>query len=250
MTKYSSWMHYFQHNSWKPAHMPFSDSPTLSPEERELLGPSLQQFQLGEGSDGLGLLRRAGQFATMHNVPELGEAMVLFVREEQRHSAVLGLFLNQELIPQLNNHWVDRAFRTVRNLAGYELMLTVLVCAEFIAVPYYTAIYDATSSAVLRRIVQRILLDEAQHLEFQADNLALCAAKRGNLMKFMTILAQVAALSAACVVVYWLHRRVFRAASMSAFRFWAMAVEAHRPVLRKLSRSSNSAHRVAEAMLR
>ena len=129
-------------------------------------------------------------------------------------------------------------------------MLTVLVCAEFIAVPSYTAIYDATTSPVFRRIVQRILLDEAQHLEFQADNLALCAAKRGNFMRFMTVLAQVAALSAACVMVYGLHRQVFRAASMSPFRFWAMAVEAHRPVLRKLSRSSNSEHRVVEAMLR
>ena len=129
-------------------------------------------------------------------------------------------------------------------------MLTVLVCAEFIALPYYTANHDVTTSALLRRIAQRILLDEAQHLEFQADNLALCAAKRGNLIRFMTILAQVAALSAACVVVYALHRRVFRAALMSPFRFWAVAVDAHRPVLRKLSRRSNSDHRVAGAMLR
>ena len=250
MTKYSSWVHYFRHNSWKPAQFPFSDSPTLSLEERGLLGASLQQFQLGEGSDGLGLLRRAGQFATTNQVPELGEAMVLFIREEQRHSAVLGLFLNQELIPQLQAHWVDGTFRTVRNLAGYELMLTVLVCAEFIAVPYYTAIHDATTSPVLRRIAQRILQDEAQHLEFQADNLALCAAKRGNFLRFITILAQIAALSAACLVVYSLHRRVFRAASMSPFRFWALAVEAHRPVLRKLSRNSQSEHRFAEAMLR
>ena len=229
--------------------MPFSDSPTLSLEERDLLGPSLQHFQLGEGSDGLGLLRRARRFAAINDVPELGQAIVFFVREEQRHSAVLGLFLNQELIPLLQTHWVDRVFRSVRNLAGFELMLTVLICAEFIAVPYYTAIYDATSSAVLKRIIQRILLDESQHLEFQADNLALCAAKRGNVMRFVTILAQVAALSAACVVVYAMHRRVFRAALMSPFRFWAMAVDAHRPVLRKLSRRSNSAHRFAEAML-
>ncbi len=185
----------------------------------------------------------------MNGVSELGEAMVLFVREEQRHSAVLGLFLNQELIPQLKTHWVDLAFRKVRNLAGYELMLTFLVCAEFIAVPYYTAIHDATSSAVLRRIARRILLDEAQQLEFQADNLALCAAKRGNFLRFLTILAQVGALSATCLVVYAIHRRVFHAASMSPFRFWGMAVEAHRPVLRKLSLNSSKERRVVEAMI-
>ena len=74
--------------------MPFSDSPTLPPAECDLLGASLQQFQFGEGSDGRGFLLRAGHFATMNDVPELRKAMMLFVREEQRHSAVLGLLIS------------------------------------------------------------------------------------------------------------------------------------------------------------
>jgi len=215
-----------------------------------MLAASLQQFQLGEGSDGLELRRRAAQFSSRNGIPDLPEAMTKFIREEQRHSAVLRFFLDQELIPGLREHWVDGLFRRVRRLAGYELMLTMFVCAEFVAVPYYTAIRDATSSVTLKRIARRILLDEAQHLEFQADNLALCAAARGDLMRFLTILAQLAALSATCLLVYPLHRRVFGAAGMSAFRFWAMAVESHGPILRKLSRGEAARRAVVEPTLR
>ncbi len=242
-------MYYFHSNNWNPAQFPFSASPMLPPKEREMLAASLQQFQLGEGSDGLGLLSRAAEFSSKNGIPNLPEAMTKFIREEQRHSAVLGLFLDQELIPRLREHWVDGLFRKVRKLAGFELMLTVLVCAEFVAVPYYTAVHDATSSVTLKRIARRILLDEAQHLEFQADNLALCASARGDLMRFVTILLQLAALSATCLLVYPLHRHVFRAAGMSAFRFWAMAVEAHRPILRKLSRSEAARHAITEPAL-
>jgi hypothetical protein len=137
MTKYSSWNHYFRHNNWSAADLCPPGVATLSAQERELIGASLQQFQLGEGSDGLGLLRRANEFSKRHNVDSLPEAMQRFVCEEQRHSAVLGLFLDRESIPRLQHHWVDHLFRRIRNLAGFELMLTVLVTAEFIAIPYY-----------------------------------------------------------------------------------------------------------------
>lgn len=122
------------------------------------------------------------------------------------------------MIPRLQSHWVNSIFRKIRNLIGFESMLTVLVSAEFVAVPYYTAIHDATSSTLLKRIAKRILLDEAQHLEFQKDNFALCASGRGEVLRIWTILVQFAALSAACLLVYPLHRKVFRAASMSPFR--------------------------------
>ena len=99
-------------------------------------------------------------------VRDLAEAMTPLIHEEQRHSAVLSLFLDPEMIPRLPSHSVVSIFRKIRNLIGFESMLTVLVSAEFVAVPYYTAIHDATSSALLQRIAKRILLDDAQHLEF------------------------------------------------------------------------------------
>lgn len=250
MTKYSSWIHYFRHNNWSTVQFEFRNVPTLSSEERDLLSASLQQFQLGEGSDGLGLLRRCRQFSGQNAHPDLPEAMLLFIREEQRHAAVLGHFLDQECIPRLQQHWVDQLFRKIRNLAGYELMLTVLVTAELIAIPYYTAIHNATSSIPLKLIAQRILRDEAQHLEFQALNLAHCAQQRSELARFLTILAQLGALTCAAALVYSMHSSLFRKADLSPLRFWALAYDAHRPILHALTSASRSSNPAVEAYLR
>lgn len=236
MTKYSSWTHYFEANNWTVDLLPEGDGPTLTPRERIALGPSLAQFQLGEGSDGHGLLRRTQQFAEARQVPHLPQAMMHLIREEQRHSAALGRFLDAEGLPRMSQHWVDGAFRWVRKLAGFELMIAVLVTAECIAVPYYRAVHDASGSPVLRAICRRILRDEDQHLEFQADNLAECAAGRSALGRFTFLVAHLMFLSATTALVCVDHRTVFRAAGMSPLRVWALAVNAWRPILERLSR--------------
>ncbi len=214
---------------------------------RDLLAASVPHFQLGEGSDGLGLLSRAREFANRRGCPELASAMELFIREEQRHSAVLGRWMDQEGIPRLRKHWVDSVFRRVRSLAGFELMISVLTSAECIAVPYYTALLEATDCPLLRALALRILRDEAFHLEFQADNAALCAQGRGELGRLLTGLAQFGALSAACALVYGLYQPLFRKARMSPLRFWTLAVEAQRPILARLAGAQSSSAQSSSA---
>jgi hypothetical protein len=240
MAKYSSWKHYFQHNTWNPNLICPPGRPCLSAEERDLLAHSLQQFQLGEGSDGHGLMRRAKDFATKRNLPELVEAMGLFIQEEQRHSKVLGQFLDRETIPRIQKHWVDGLFRRIRGLAGFEPMLTVLMIAELIAIPYYSAIHDASDSPVLKQITRRILQDEDQHLSFQADNFAQIVAERNDLGRAFTLAAHWLGLTAAALLVYWLHRKLFQQVRYSPLRFWSMAIEAHKPIFQRLT--VNAAH--------
>ncbi len=232
MTKYSSWIHYFTHNAWSLAEFPWSPQPQLSLEHRDILARSLPSFQLGEGSGGSGLLRRAAQ----QEDPQLHSAMELFIREEQRHSAVLGRFLDQEQIPRLRVHWVDTIFRRIRSLAGFELMMIVLTCAECLAVPYYTAVFELTQNHLLKSIAARILCDEAFHLEFQAENAALCAAHRNDLLRLFTCLAHLILLSAATTFVYLVYRPLFAQVHMSPLRFAALAFGAYRPILDRLSR--------------
>jgi hypothetical protein len=129
-------------------------------------------------------------------------------------------------------------------------MLTVLVTAEFIAIPYYAAIHDATKSECLRRIAKRILSDEAQHLEFQAENLGLCAAGRGELGRLGTIALQWVVLSLAAALVYSMHKRLFKAAGFTPLRFWSMTFEAHKAVFQKLTRGARPVAEPVEAYLR
>ena len=161
--------------------LPWSHPRVLTDSERRLVSGSMQQFQLGEGSDGSGLIRRgrASRLAALDSnfIPSLE----LFIREEQRHSRHLAGFLEREGVPLLHQHWVDRVFRRVRKFAGLELCLRVLVMAEIVAVPYYTALERATGSELLQSICANILADEADHLRFQAENLKRLQRSRRSL---------------------------------------------------------------------
>lgn len=147
--------------------------PELTDSERTAIACSIQQFQLGEGSEGRRLLERGRAFGKQIGDPDFAPALAEFITEEQRHSAILGRFMDREGIPRLSQHWVDRVFRGMRVLGELELAVSVLVAAEAIAVPYYRALRDATGSATLQRICEEILRDEAEHLIFQGRTLAL-----------------------------------------------------------------------------
>ena len=120
--------------------------------EREILGPSLAQFQLGESSDGRHLMAYARRFGDKNGDSWLGEAMALFIQEENRHSHWLGEFLKAQGFPLLRRCWTDAVFRAVRKRMGFGLMAGVLVCAEIVAVPYYEAVRNMTGSQWLRTI--------------------------------------------------------------------------------------------------
>ena len=163
--------------------LPWSHPQGLTNHERKVVTASIQQFQLGEGSDGSGLIRRgrASRLAVLD--PNFLPSLELFIREEQRHSRHLAAFLEREGVALLHQHWVDRVFRRLRRFAGLELCLRVLVMAEIVAVPYYTALERATGSVLLRRICANVLSDEADHLRFQAENLERLQSSRRSFPK-------------------------------------------------------------------
>ncbi|MFL6439911.1 MAG: hypothetical protein ACJ71Q_20230 [Terriglobales bacterium] len=161
--------------------LPWSHPRVLADSERRLVSGSIQQFQLGEGSDGSGLIRRGRTSRLAELDPNFIPSLELFIKEEQRHSRHLADFLQLEGVELLHQHWVDGVFRRLRKFAGLELCLRVLVMAEIVAVPYYTALEHVTSSALLRGICANILADETDHLRFQAENLRRLQSSRRSL---------------------------------------------------------------------
>jgi hypothetical protein len=216
------WHDYFEDNS-APVDFPWHDPSFLSPPERNAIASSVAQFQLGEGSDGAGFLRRGEFHAHRHQDARFVPTLRLFIAEEQRHSAWLGRFLDRERIPRLTTHWVDRAFRHLRKLADLEMCVTVLVTAECIAMPYYRALHDATASPLLRRICARILAEEAAHLEYQADTLLALSRKMPSWRRPLVHALHAALLTGTCAIVWQQHAPVFRAAKYSGLRMWAEA---------------------------
>ncbi len=206
--KSRQWIAYFQRNS-QQLPLPWDNTYQLSPEERAVVARSIQQFQLGEGARGRGLLRRAEAYARRAGDLQFIPALRLFIAEEQRHSADLARFLTQQGIAVRPSHWVNTTFRKVRKLMGLEVCVGVLVTAELIAVPYYRALHDATESPLLRALCRRILCDEAQHLRFQAATLARLRRQRPWLLCRATMIGHRLFLLGTALVVWCEHRSVF-----------------------------------------
>jgi hypothetical protein len=99
------------------------------------------------------------------------------------------------------------------------MSLTVLVTAEFIAVPYFRALRAATNSLTLKIICTRILDDEANHLKFQASMLARVPGRRPEIFQRLLSHMHSLFLQGTILVVWFEHRRLFQAAGYTFRRF-------------------------------
>jgi hypothetical protein len=213
------WFTHFSLRSMTALHVSSNPAVQLTDKERRTITHSIQQFQLGENSSGRHLLERGRNFGRAVNDPLFAGALDIFIKEEQQHSCYLAAFMQSQTIPLVHKHWVDTTFRKLRVLAGLELSLTVLVTAEFIAVPYYRALRTATNSPILKIICNRILEDEANHLKFQASMLARVAGRR--LETFQRLLSELHRifLLGTILVVWFEHHILFKAAGYTFRRF-------------------------------
>jgi hypothetical protein len=213
------WFTHFSLRSMTALHVSSNAAIQLTEKERRTITPSIQQFQLGEGSRGQRLLERGQKYGQSVNDSLFAGALDIFIKEEQQHSRYLAAFMESQSIPLVQRHWVDSVFRKLRGLAGLELSLTVLVTAELIAVPYYRALRAATGSPILKLICTRILEDEASHLKFQASMLARVASARPAVLHRARRELHRSFLLGTILVVWIEHCAVFEAAGYSFRRF-------------------------------
>ena len=219
-----------------------ADPPELTPEERDTISASIAQFQLGEGSQGRRLLDRGREWGKLAGDPDFITALAEFITEEQKHSYLLGEFMDREGIPRLRRHWLDGVFRHLRVLGELEWAVTVLVSAEAIAIPYYRALREATNSSRLRTLCNEILRDESEHLIYQGRTLALVRGPENSL----NWTAHRGLLEGTLCVVWAEHGRVFRRAGYSFARVRREAREAF-DVLRSVSSICHHSYRLEQS---
>ncbi len=217
----SEWLQYYQQNPHTLLPIPWERGAELTAEERAAIARSVQEFQLGESSEGRHLLHDAADYAARTGDHLYLQTMRLFIAEEQRHAADLARFLQLNGLPIVQTTWSDRVFRSARNLfPGLELSITVLVCGELIAKVYYAALRKATGSVILQRLCEQILRDEVSHVAFQTEQLARLRARRGRFAHAITMVAQRLAYLGAVCVVWVSHRAVMLRAGMNAAGWW------------------------------
>ena len=219
----AEWIEYFRSNRERIRPIPWNDGVALTSAERAAVIRSIQVFQLGESGEGKHFLRVAERYAKRHGDHDYLTAVRMFLAEEHRHAGELGRVLDLAGEPRLRKEWTDHVFRWLRHRAGLELMIVVLLTGEVMAQVYYAALRQATRSPVLVRLCEQILADEAAHVRFQSERLALLRGRCSRIGLVLRAVCERILFGAACCVVWRGHRGVFRAADYSFRRFWRRA---------------------------
>jgi len=209
------WHDYFSRNAASLLPIPWNCSYRLSKSEYAAVIGSIQEFQLGESSEGKHLYHAAQRYADRIGDPAYVRAIAAFIREEQRHAGDLNRFLVSQQAPTITISWVDVIFRGLRRGTNLELALSVLVTAEIIAKVYYAAVYVATQSPTLRTLCKQILHDEAAHVQFHIERLAQIRMDRPGLIQRGILILHRLLFYGACTVVWSKHSQVFLSIGMN-----------------------------------
>jgi hypothetical protein len=213
------WLNHFEYHAQRPSRLPSDLPDRLTPEERRLIASSIATFQLGEQSEGSTLLRAAQRFAAKHQLPSLTRITELFIREEQRHAALLRSFMQDHQIALKGTDWTDRAFRRLRRLAGLELYLHVLICAELIGNVYYRALESATGCQRLRVLCRTLVAEELAHVGFESQLLLALRARRPAVVRALVRSTHRAFFAGTAVIVWLTHRSLLRHSGYHAATF-------------------------------
>jgi hypothetical protein len=210
-----TWITYFEHNAANQMVMAWHDDYRLTNDERARVTASVQQFQLGESSEGHHVLSLARQYVEASGDDQYLPALQLFVKEEQRHSQYLARFMETAGISLAQSDPVDGVFRFLRHAFNLELSIMAMLTAEIIAVPYYKSLHDATESPLLRQICRQLLRDEIQHLQFQLDTLDHLRQARSPIGIALSHTVHSFLFMGAVLIVWQQHRQVLKVADYS-----------------------------------
>jgi hypothetical protein len=213
------WLNHFEYHAEHPRCIPQPLADVLEPEERRLIASSIATFQLGEQSEGSTLLRVTQQFARKNQLPALVRIMELFIREEQRHAALLQGFMQDHQIRPKRRDLTDRMFRRLRRLAGLELYMSVLISAELIGNVYYRALESATGSQRLKVLCRTLVADELVHVAFESLLLLELRAARPSWMRPLMRMAHRGFFVTTAGVVWVAHRSLLRHTGYDARSF-------------------------------
>jgi len=216
------WCEYFQENDRRFSNIPWEAGVTIDKDERQAIASSIREFQAGENSEGNHLTQKSAEHARQVGDFAYVRAIRFLIGEEQRHARDLGRFMIAARIPLVETTSVDVIFRRLRQLAGLEIMVAVLVTAEIIAQVYYHALRDATHAAALRKICERILRDEVFHVRFQCERLAILRAQRPNSALALTHGFQRLLFLGALLLVGVKHAPTRRRGGFSFTRWWSV----------------------------
>jgi len=213
------WIGYFRQNL-QHKRIDWSVSPQLTETERKNILRSVQAWQLGETSDGAHLLAAAKKYAAHIGDDFYCEAVQLFIKEEQKHGNNLGLYLDLIGEKRIARDWGDSLFRKIRYFnTSMELWTIAVITVESAAQVFYQSLKDAVKCTLLKQVCTDILIDEAYHIDFQMQRLAIIFSGKTVLQKILSFQFYRLFYFSTILVVWMAHRKLFKAGNNNLAKY-------------------------------
>lgn len=207
----SYWISHFKANALEKR-VNWELTPAITEEEIDTILPGLQAWQLGETSEGKHLIAASTKYAYKIGDPVYVDAVKLFIKEEQKHGNNLGRYLDLINKPRITKNWGDTLFRRVRYFnTNMEIWTLAVIIVESTAQIFYQSLKDATKCDLLKEICTDILIDEAYHITFQTERLAIIFEGKSEPSKAWRTTAYKYFFYATTCLVWFAHKKVFKA---------------------------------------
>ena len=215
----SFWKNHFE-NNLKIERINWNIKPNITKREKSNILNSLKAWQLGETSDGSNLLKAATKYAHKNNDPEYIEAIKLFIKEEQKHGANLGKYIDSLNETRKQKDWGDTLFRKTRHInTNMEIWTITVIIVELAAQVYYQAISNATNCPLLKNICDDILKDEANHIKFQNERLHIIFNQKRFLSKTIRLALYSSLYFLTTNAVWFAHKKALKAGGINHKEF-------------------------------
>lgn len=206
-----NWIAHFKANALEQR-VNWNIQPQITPEEIQTILPSLQAWQLGETSEGRNLIIASTKYARVTGDKDYVDAVRLFIKEEQKHGGNLGRYLQLINQPLIEKDWGDSLFRKVRYMnSSMEAWTLSVIVVESTAQIFYQALKDATKCTLLKQICTDILIDEAYHITFQTERLAVIFDNKPAFEKAIRRWFYKLFFYFTSTLVWFAHRQLFKA---------------------------------------
>jgi len=210
--------------------------PNITPEEICIILSALQAWQLGETSEGKHLIAASTKYAYAIGDLAYIDAVKLFIKEEQKHGNNLGLYLDRIGQPRVTKNWGDSLFRRVRYFnTNMEIWTLAVIVVESTAQIFYQSLKDATNCELLKQICNDILIDEAYHITFQTERLAIIYEGKNNFSKAWRRIVYKYFFYATATLVWIAHRKLFKAGGNSFDSYSRKMEHKYLKTLRKIT---------------
>lgn len=211
MNNSNYWIGHFKANA-REQRVNWALRPSLTTIETNTILSSLQAWQLGETSEGKHLIAASAKYAKSVGDLAYIDAVKLFIKEEQKHGNNLGRYLDAIGQPRISRNWGDSLFRRVRYFnTNMELWTLAVIIVESTAQIFYQSLKDATECELLKQICTDILVDEAHHITFQTERLAIIYHGKNNFSKAWRKLGYRYFFYATSSLVWFAHSKLFKA---------------------------------------